>query len=99
MTTEKQNNNKHIRILLEVIGMVAVCVALFVVVKQQTKENAKDIVTNCASIEKNGAAVKELIKIQTVHREDVLEMKGTIGKIDVKQQAIKEGIARIEKKL
>lgn len=92
MTTEKERNNKHIRILLQIIGMVVIVVAGFMVVRERTKVNAADI-------KKNGEAIKALVQMRMEDREDVMEMKITIGKIDAKQQAIKEGIARIEEKL
>jgi len=92
MPAEKERNNKHIRILIEVITMVALCVAGFVIVRERTK-------VNTVNIEKNGKAIEKLVVMRIEDREDVMDMKVTIGKIDTKQQAIKEGIERIEKRI
>jgi hypothetical protein len=92
MATEKQNNNKHIRILIEIITAVALCVAGFVIVRERTK-------TNTIEIAENGIAIKELIKMRGDEREEVLGMKGDIREIRIEQRTIKEGITRIEKKL
>jgi len=92
MPAEKERNNKHIRILLEVMAMVALCVAGFVIVRERTK-------VNTVNIEKNGKAIEKLVVMRIEDREDVMDMKVTIGKIDTKQQAIKEGIERIERKI
>lgn len=99
MPAEKERNNKHIRILLEIVAMVALCVAGFVIVRERSKVNADNIVKNSKSIEKNGKYIEELVKMRADDLKDVAQIKVDIGKIDVKQQAIKEGIARIEKKL
>jgi len=92
MPTEKERNNKHIRILLEIITMVALCVAGFVIVRERTKVNA-------VNIEKNGKAIEKLVAMRIEDREDVLGMKGDIREMRVEQRTIQEGIARIEKKL
>ena len=92
MPSEKESNNKHIRILIEIITAVALCVAGFVIVRERTKVNAAEII-------ENGAAIHKLIDMRSNDREEVLEMKGDIREIRVEQRTIKDGIARIEKKL
>lgn len=92
MPTEKEKNNKHIRILIEIITAVALCYGGYIVIRERTKVNA-------GHIAENGSAIKKLVDMRTNDREEVLEMKGDIREIRVEQRVIREGVARIEKKL
>lgn len=93
------NNRLANNVWIKLIVIIVAAVVAFVVIRERTKVNTKDIGTNTAAIK---TCVEEQIEDRLEMREmksDVKHIKEDVGTMSIEQKTISKAIGRIEVKL